>query len=48
MVKTDCFGYIKEKEKCNALNELYCKKDICKFYKTREQFIKEQEKYKQK
>lgn len=43
MIKIDCFSYKKEKEECNALNELNC--DNCKFYKTREQIKKEQEKY---
>ena len=43
MINTDCFSYKKEKEECNALNELNC--DNCKFYKTREQIKKEQEKY---
>ena len=38
----DCFAYDKTKNKCNALNELYCKKEICEFYKTKEQFIRGQ------
>lgn len=41
MVKTDCFAYNKEKEECNCLNKLYCINENCKFYKTREQIIKE-------
>lgn len=41
MVKEDCFAYRKEKEECNALNELYCKNEECKFYKNREEIRKE-------
>lgn len=37
-VKKDCFAYQgmcseKQKECCKALNALYCKKEVCKFYK---------------
>lgn len=35
MIKEDCFSYV-EKNKhqgCRALNDLYCKKEECKFYK---------------
>jgi len=46
MIKEDCFAYRKEKEECNALNELDCKNEgKCKFYKTREQLKREQAKY---
>lgn len=41
-VKKDCFAY-KTKEghpMCNALNELYCKQEKCRFFKTREEYIK--------
>lgn len=36
-IKKDCFAYICKdidgKQSCDALNALYCKKEICKFYK---------------
>lgn len=32
-VKKDCFAYDGRKKNCNALNELMCKKEKCKFYK---------------
>lgn len=42
MIREDCFAYIKNKNKCNALHELYCAKcDKCSFFKTREQYIKD-------
>ena len=34
-VKTDCFAYDEEHKTCDALKELYCKKEQCKFYKSR-------------
>ena len=42
-VKTDCFAYdcsLKNRQ-CKALRELYCAKKNCKFYKTKEQYLKE-------
>lgn len=33
-VKEDCIMYSKVKEDCTALNDLYCQKENCKFYKT--------------
>ena len=36
--KTDCFAYGKFKNGCSVLTELYCKNEICKFYKTKKQF----------
>ena len=36
--KKDCFGYCKEKNTCSVLNELWCKKEKCKFYKTKTQY----------
>lgn len=39
-VKTDCFAYYEAtvgnstRRKCLALNELYCRKEECKFYKS--------------
>ncbi len=35
MERVDCFAYCNGK--CNALNKLYCKKDVCNFFKTREE-----------
>ena len=37
----DCFAFDKRYKKCRALNALYCTNEICEFYKTKEQFIKE-------
>ena len=37
----DCFAYDKRFKKCRALNALYCTREICEFYKTKEQFVKE-------
>lgn len=36
--KTDCFAHGKFNNGCGILNEMYCKKEICKFYKTKKQF----------
>ena len=43
-MKTDCFAY-KNERKCLALNELVCKNRECRFFKTKEQFNEEREKY---
>lgn len=32
-VKTDCFAYNSLTKQCTCLNELYCKKEKCHFYK---------------
>lgn len=32
-VKTDCFGYDKEKKDCKVMTELLCAKKKCSFYK---------------
>lgn len=37
----DCFAYDKTFKKCRALNDLYCKNEICEFYKTKKQFVEE-------
>ena len=37
--KKDCFGYVSEKE-CSALIKVYCKKEVCKFYKTTDELWK--------
>lgn len=36
-VKTDCFAYIVGQKKCNCLNDLYCQKENCHFYKDKTQ-----------
>ena len=41
----DCFAYDKTFKKCKALNELYCKTEVCEFYKTKKQFTKENTSY---
>ena len=41
MIQTDCFAFRKEKLECNALNNLYCKNEECRFYKNRDEYIKE-------
>ena len=41
-VKKDCFAYDKNKNKCNSLKDLYCRKSVCEFYKTKAQVKKEQ------
>ena len=42
-IKEDCFAYNKKKIKCEALKELYCfYEGKCKFYKTKEQILREQ------
>ena len=40
-IKKDCFSYDKSKNKCKSLNDLYCGKSVCEFYKTKEQIVKE-------
>ena len=37
-IKKDCKAYRPKEEgdkRCNALNELYCKKELCAFYKNK-------------
>lgn len=49
MIKEDCFAYngniSLEKDRCLALDNLYCKNCKCAFYKTKEQEIKDRIKY---
>lgn len=42
-IKKDCFAYDKTENRptCMALDELYCTKEECKFYKTAEQACKD-------
>ncbi len=43
MIKTNCFAY-KETD-CSVLKKLYCKKGTCRFFKTKDQYRKDKEKY---
>ena len=40
-IQTDCFAYIPNKsdprDRCSALNDLYCAKEKCKFYKPKKE-----------
>lgn len=47
-IKTDCFGYNKANKKCTVLRDTYCRKEECVFYKTREQYQADKEKYERK
>ena len=38
MIKEDCFGYVKDRKQCRALDRLYCKYGECGFYKTNENY----------
>ena len=40
--KRDCFGY--KAGRCTVLTELFCTKENCAFYKTKEQYDKDREK----
>lgn len=40
-VKKDCFEFDKTNNCCKALRELYCKRENCVFYKSKEQYEKE-------
>jgi hypothetical protein len=37
----DCFAYDPKAKRCRALKELCCTREVCPFYKTREQLIRE-------
>ena len=41
----DCFAYLEKCNRCSILNETVCKKSDCTFYKTREQYDADREKY---
>lgn len=47
MVRKDCFGYdarceVRKKARCTALNNLYCENENCKFYKTRDEYERQE------
>ncbi len=44
-IKEDCFAFDKKRCECMALNDTYCKRGICSFYKTAVQHKKEKRKY---
>ena len=50
-VKRDCFAYIASKRgigQCLALHMLYCRKENCNFYKSKEQYENELEEIKRR
>lgn len=45
-IKKGCFAYANDSDDgCKALKKLYCKNEVCKFYKPMCQYLKEKEKY---
>lgn len=42
-IKKDCFAYMSDNQYrgCMCLNELFCRKENCKFYKTKEEAKKD-------
>lgn len=36
-IREDCFAYNEKTKECDALKELYCAKENCKFYKSCEE-----------
>ena len=38
--KRDCFGYSSINNRCSVLTETVCKKEECRFYKTKKEFEK--------
>ncbi len=47
MVRKDCFGYdarceVRKKARCTALNNLYCENENSKFYKTRDEYERQE------
>ena len=42
-VRTDCFAFVKGYVlgECDALRELYCKREKCIFYKNRDKYMEE-------
>ena len=35
-VKTDCFAYNCKSNNCKCLTDLYCKRELCSFHKSKE------------
>jgi hypothetical protein len=48
--RTDCFAYRKDylMAECIALRDLYCKREKCKFYKSKIEYKKQLEKAKER
>lgn len=45
-IKKGCFAYSDDSDDgCKALKKLYCRNEVCKFYKPMCQYLKEKEKY---
>ena len=47
MVKRDCFGFdarcgARKTDRCTALTKLYCATEECKFYKTKEEYERQE------
>lgn len=47
MVRKDCFGYdarcgARKTDRCTALTKLYCATEECKFYKTKEEYERQE------
>lgn len=38
-INKDCFAYSEKRNDCTALTELFCKKENCSFYMTKEQYL---------
>lgn len=45
MLKKDCFAFDESNFDCKALDKLYCTKEKCRFYKTKERNEKEEKKH---
>lgn len=45
MIKKDCFAFDESNFDCKALDKLYCTKEKCCFYKTKERNEKEEKKH---
>lgn len=46
-MKEKCFAYDSEKGNCSVLKKLYCKKENCRFYKTKKQLLEDMSKLKE-
>ncbi len=47
MVRRDCFGFdaccgARKTDRCSALTKLYCAIEDCKFYKTKEEYERQE------
>ncbi|MFR3938656.1 MAG: hypothetical protein ACLTY8_02935 [Lachnospiraceae bacterium] len=51
MVRRDCFGFdarcgARKTDRCTALTKLYCATEECKFYKTKEEYERQEKRRK--